>query len=506
MKCRSVGNKSMGCFEEHICTRQTGNKDEMQPDRQCCAVLLGNYGTKRTDYFCRAAEAAGMPVMIADWRDYLENRNFPDLQAYLQEKENLESQKRIESQKKPDVQNHLKSQRNRKYLESAQEDADRKKRYILKIDPPLWDSYRLEELGVLADHYKQQLEQLACLKDTAKYKMEFFNHPHAIAQLLDKRICKTKLIQAGLPVTEEISAGEVRVEEISAEKACTKEISAGEVRAEEISAGEACMEEISIEKVCAVVIHTDEAHKNGHADDRIRKRCSTLGQTGCGLLTAESLLERMRACRIYQVFVKPVNGSGAAGVSAFRWHPSSGRMALYTCAFVQPGDGLVNTKRLRCFTDPKETLALLDQILKLDCIVERWYAKAEYQGYSYDLRAVMQEGRLDFLLARLSKGPVTNLHLNNRPLETDKLGLSREILERIEQLCKKAMECFPGLRSAGIDILLEKKNKNPRIIEMNAQGDLIYQDIFHENRIYQHQVQMMQNWCMQPCECVPDEI
>jgi len=59
---------------------------------------------------------------------------------------------------------------------------------------------------------------------------------------------------------------------------------------------------------------------------------------------------------------------------------------------------------------------LLNRILSLCCIVERWYAKEEYQGYSYDLRAVVQEGDIDFLLARLSKGPITNLHLNNRPL------------------------------------------------------------------------------------------
>ena len=41
---------------------------------------------------------------------------------------------------------------------------------------------------------------------------------------------------------------------------------------------------------------------------------------------------------------------------------------------------------------------------------------------------------------------------------------------------------------AGIDILLEKKNMRPLIIEMNGQGDLIYQDIYGENNIYREQV------------------
>ena len=124
----------------------------------------------------------------------------------------------------------------------------------------------------------------------------------------------------------------------------------------------------------------------------------------------------------------------------------------------------------------------------------RSYVKAEYQGYSYDLRAVMQEERMDFLLARLSKGPITNLHLNNHPLEAAALGLPGTVLEEIERVCRKAMDCFPGLRSAGIDILLEKGSLRPRIIEMNAQGDLIYQDIYNHNVIYGHQAEMMKRW------------
>lgn len=133
----------------------------------------------------------------------------------------------------------------------------------------------------------------------------------------------------------------------------------------------------------------------------------------------------------------------------------------------------------------------MEKILKLGCVVERWYAKAEYQGYSYDLRAVVQDGKMDFCLARLSEGPVTNLHLNNHPLEFKALGLSGTVAEELEELCRRGMEVFPGLRSAGIDILLEKGSLKPRIIEMNAQGDLIYQDIYGENVIYKRQAEMI---------------
>lgn len=212
---------------------------------------------------------------------------------------------------------------------------------------------------------------------------------------------------------------------------------------------------------------------------------------------AEQLLDIMQQRRIYQVFIKPVFGSGAAVVAAFRWQPRTGQMVLYTCAWEETDredkkvGRLINTKKLRRFTDAKQVLSLMEKILQLGCIVERWYAKAEYQGYSYDLRAVVQDGKMDFCLARLSKGPITNLHLNNHPLKLGALGLSKRVVDNIEELCGRGMGCFPGLRSAGIDVLLERGSLKPRIIEMNAQGDLLYQDIYGENVIYQRQVEIM---------------
>ncbi len=98
------------------------------------------------------------------------------------------------------------------------------------------------------------------------------------------------------------------------------------------------------------------------------------------------------------------------------------------------------------------------------------------------------------MLARLSKGPITNLHLNNHPLKASELKLPPRVLEEIEELCKKAAGCYGGLRSAGLDILLEKGSLRPRVIEMNSQGDLIYQDIFWENKIYRRQAEMMKEW------------
>ncbi len=340
------------------------------------ACLLGNSDTKRTIYLEQAAARTGLPLLFLDWREPAKIRELA-----------LESQ------------------------------------LLLKVDPPLWDSSRLEELDALTGEYTARLEELAHIAQSGGH-LEFLNHPLEIAAVLDKRACKARLAGAAIPVTELLE--------------------------------------------------------------------------GAGM-SARGLLDRMREKRIFQVFIKPVMGSGAAGVSAFRWQPSTGRMALYTCAMAENGgSGLVNTKKLRRFSGREEIFLLLDRLLGLDCIVERWYAKAEYRGMSYDLRAVVQEGRVDFLLGRLSSGPVTNLHLNNRPLEVPALGLPGKVLEEVQELCHRCMACCPGLSSAGIDILLEKGTLRPRIIEMNGQGDLIYQDIYHENIIYRRQAELMRRWLERP--------
>lgn len=208
----------------------------------------------------------------------------------------------------------------------------------------------------------------------------------------------------------------------------------------------------------------------------------------------EMLLEQMRQEKLCQIFIKPVNGSGALGVSAFRMQKRTGKMQLYTCAALTESKTLVNTKRLMCLSDRAQIENVLDILLKMDTLIERWHPKPIYQGYSYDLRAVVQDGRIDMLLARLSKGPITNLQLNNRPLAIEELGLPKRVSEEISYLCQRAMGCFSGLRSAGIDLLLDRGSLTPRVIEMNAQGDLIYQDIYQENKIYRHQAEIIKGW------------
>ncbi len=408
------------------------------------AVLLGSPGTKRTIYLEKGADAAGVSVRLLDWKE------FPFCGG--------------DSQESPV--RRWAGWENVFLNEAAWEDV------FLKIDPPLWESCCLDELNILAQDYEKKLQWLAELGK--KRQITFLNKPEDIRAILDKRACKRLLAEAGIPVTEELDG-------------VGRTVPAAE----------------TLDGVGRAVLPAAETLDG--VGQAVLPAAETLDDVGQAVLPAtetlddvdqaELLLDAMERRRIFQVFIKPVCGSGAAGAAAFRWQPRSGRMILYTCAMEHPETGrLVNTKRLRRFTDRKQVLSMIGRLLKLDCIVERWYAKAEHSGFSYDLRAVVQDGRMDFILARLSSGPITNLHLNNHPLKGDALGLPRHVMEDVEQLCIRAAKCYPGLRSAGIDVLLENGSLRPRIIELNGQGDLIYQDIYDQNRIYLHQAEMMKEW------------
>ena len=64
-------------------------------------------------------------------------------------------------------------------------------------------------------------------------------------------------------------------------------------------------------------------------------------------------------------------------------------------------------------------------------------------------------------------------------------------IQGIEEVCFQAVSSFSGLHMAGVDILLEKETMRPMVIEMNGQGDLIYQDIYDKNNIYREQVEKL---------------
>lgn len=331
---------------------------------------------------------------------------------------------------------------------------------VVKIDPPSYQFVRLQDMQVSLGKYQEFLEELQGMG------CQFLNSPKGILQTLDKRFAKEILME-----------NEVSVTEMFSEKPDT----------------------------------------------------------------VQQLLDIMKKYRAYSVFVKPEYFSGAAGVVALRQQPATGKMVAYTsCKLVDSemlpiADGeavkpemlaeegkrsivddedvkseilskkpmarqeevcLCNTKTLYRMENPQEIFALLEKLLKLGVIVERWHPKDIFQGKSYDLRVVYQFGRIEYIVVRQSNGPITNLHLNNQAGNIESLGFSKDKLKELEKLCGKAMSYFPELSMAGIDVMLDKGSRKPRIIEINGQGDLIYQDIYGENCIYGKQIEEL-------CKSIP---
>jgi len=282
----------------------------------------------------------------------------------------------------------------------------------------------------ISDIYVQIAPYIALWKQIAKIpNIQLLNSVEAIIQTLDKLYCKQILMQAGVPCTSLLT----------------------------LSPNDAS--DVKITNIA-----------------KLRK-----------LLISKGL---------NSAFIKPRWGSGAAGVMGYKISPnfSAKRELLCTSAIFENGK-LHNTKQLRNITNPTQIEAIINQVLNQGAVIEQWLPKAKIDNNYFDLRVVYQFGKISFIVARQSASHITNLHLNNSPLDISLLQeqeiLTSERIKEIETICTQATKLFSGLNVAGIDILLEPNTYKPHIIEINAQGDLIYQDILSknaENKIYKEQI------------------
>ena len=278
--------------------------------------------------------------------------------------------------------------------------------YAVKIDPPLPNSYNINDINKVGLHYSNFLKRLQVVKDA-----KFLNSPEKILHVMDKLLFKQSIENAGICTPSSYT----RVNSIS------------ELR------------NVVIEK------------------------------------------------RLNGVFIKPRYGSGAAGAIAYRRNLRTGDEVIYTTVAYSSGQ-FYNNSKLRCVRDKRELETIVNYILQMGVIAEAWIPKASFAGMVYDLRVVWQFGKIEYATARLSSGTITNLHLGGKSIDISELNLSSKNLSEIEALCNKTMALFPGLKSAGLDILLEKGSLKPYVLEVNGHGDLLHKDIKAENKLYKSQL------------------
>jgi len=210
----------------------------------------------------------------------------------------------------------------------------------------------------------------------------------------------------------------------------------------------------------------------------------------------DDLVERMREQNRLRVFVKLAHGSSASGVVAYQ---SDGRrhQATTTVEMLRLNGELrlYNSRRIRVYRDWREIAELIDALCRHRVHVEQWLPKAGFDNRTFDLRVVVIAGRACHAVARLSRSPMTNLHLLNER------GDLNAVRERIGQAawdaamrnCERAMECFPGSLYAGIDLLFTPDHSRQAVIEVNAFGDLLPGVFWQGQETYAAELLAIQN-------------
>ncbi len=190
----------------------------------------------------------------------------------------------------------------------------------------------------------------------------------------------------------------------------------------------------------------------------------------------EDLRARMRETAMPRVFVKLAFGSSASGMVALESRKN--QVVGRTTVEIERGLGevrLYNRLRVARMTDERSLATLVDALCAEGVHVERWLPKAGIDGRLFDLRVLVVEGRARQIVVRTSRGPITNLHLGNRrgDVERVRAAMGAEAFEKAISAAESALDCFPGTRYAGVDLLIGASFARHAVLEINAFGDLL---------------------------------
>lgn len=213
------------------------------------------------------------------------------------------------------------------------------------------------------------------------------------------------------------------------------------------------------------------------------------------LPAADALRETMLRTGMHRVFVKLAPGSGACGVLAYQINPVTGaERAITTVGFERLAARppvLFSTKKVRSYTDGRDIALILNWLLRHGAHVERWIAKAEHGGGTYDIRQLVVAGVACHSVARVSRTPITNLHLRSERMDVNLLGLSLDTMEAVRGCAEQAAAAFPACAVAGIDVLVSRHTHRVYAIDVNPFGDLLYNITYRGYDAYSWEVRRL---------------
>jgi hypothetical protein len=188
-----------------------------------------------------------------------------------------------------------------------------------------------------------------------------------------------------------------------------------------------------------------------------------------------------------RVMVKLAHGSGAAGCLALHW--SRGRLrALTTLVEVVVGGQRrwYCSKKPQFLLDEAEIAALVNRLCVEKVQVEEWLPKARWKGQNFDLRIVTIGGRPRHVVARASPWTFTNLTLGGHrgDLAVIQERIGTEGWQLLRDTCAMAARVFPGCYSLGIDLLLKPDYRRHVVLEINAFGELLLNQLDEGENTY----------------------
>lgn len=190
----------------------------------------------------------------------------------------------------------------------------------------------------------------------------------------------------------------------------------------------------------------------------------------------DELLALMEAHATPRVFVKLRYGSSGSGIVAYRTdgthHAATTTVALER---VQGELRFYNTRRLRQLTDPREIATLINGLAPYNLIVQRWIPKAGIEGHTCDVRLLMIQGQPAHRLLRLSRSPITNLHLLNQRGDVALLQsrMTPSAWAALEASARRAASLFADSLYIGLDLIITPDLRRHFVLELNAFGDLL---------------------------------
>jgi hypothetical protein len=197
-----------------------------------------------------------------------------------------------------------------------------------------------------------------------------------------------------------------------------------------------------------------------------------LGPVGC----YDGLRARLKESGRRRVFVKLAHGSSASGVVAYQTDGVR-ELAITSVELVGAGAGLrlYNSRRIRRYERHEDIVALIDALAREGVQVERWAPKAGAGGQAFDLRVLVIAGRARHTVVRLSRSPMTNLHLRNERGEVAEVRerMGEEAWQAARAACARAAGLFPRSLHAGIDLAVTPGFRGHVVLEINAFGDLL---------------------------------